>query len=97
VAAAHDDRDPGGRGDAPQRGRVPADLVQREVDERPAARGPQLRQFLAGEVLVVQQAACPVLPDQVDEDVFVREHDAEFAGRCRPGDGHDLHVAIVRE
>jgi hypothetical protein len=29
--------------------------------------------------------------------VLVREHDAKLGCRDRPGDGHDVHVVIVRE
>jgi hypothetical protein len=79
VPAAHHDRDAGCHGDPPQRVRIPADLVDGEVHQRAAARRPKRAEFGAGQVLVVEQAAAAVLPDQVDEDMLVRQHDAQVA------------------
>jgi hypothetical protein len=80
MAAAHDDGDSGGLRDPSKRGRIAANLLEGEINQRSPAGLVKQREFLARQVLVVEQPGPPVLADQVGEDVLVRQDNAQIGG-----------------
>jgi hypothetical protein len=79
----------------PQRGRVAADLVNGEVDQRRAPGGGESLQFAARQVLVVEQPGSPVLAHEIGKHMLVRKHDPEITWLNRAGHRHDLHGHIL--
>jgi hypothetical protein len=89
VAGAHDDVHAGRLGDTAQSERVAPQPFARDVHDRAAAGLAERGHLADRERLVVQQPVTAVLAEQVDEEVLVRQRDAEVGGVHRPGDGHD--------